>query len=68
MGRKKKEDECDFAEEIKRNMLRTKKDAVSHYHFVRNKLMFENAVFFDKRPLFSDCQNEIIATVYQIYY
>ena len=55
MGRKKKEDACDFVEEIKENMLPTQRDVVGHYYCVRNKLMSENAVFFDKRA-FNDCK------------
>ena len=46
-------------------MLPTKKDLVGHYYCVKIKLMCENTVFFDKKPSFNDCKNEVNATVYQ---
>ena len=66
MGWKTKENECDFAEEIKKRCQKANKDVVGHYYCGRYKLMRENLVFFDKRPSFNDCKSEVIVAVYRI--
>ena len=60
-------DECKFAEEMKGNVLPTKKDVIGHYFFVRNRLMCNDAKYLHRRPEFNVCKDEIIEGIKDIW-
>jgi len=53
-------DECQFAEDIKDNILPTKKQVIGYYFFVRNRLMCSSQKYLHRRPEFNVCKDEVL--------
>ena len=59
--------ECEFANEMKGNVLPTKKDVIGHYYCVRNRLMSTDPAYLQKRPPFSVCKEEVINSIVNLW-